>query len=129
MHAPFDPSADLERLHREFDEVARATRRDALRRTQPAVDVYQRDGEVVVVVELPGVKPQDVRVHIDGDRVTLTGRRSRANTTTVAGCFRLETSCGSFRRTFTLPTKVDPTRGEAKFEDGLLTLRLPLLES
>ena len=115
MHAPFDPSADLERLHREFAHVARATRRDAPRRAQPAVDVFQRDAEVVVLValELATMKPLQVRVHIDGRRVTLSGRGA----------------CGAFRRTFTLPTAVDPTRGEAKLEDGLLTLRLPLLES
>lgn len=129
MDAPFDLRADLDGLQREFDEVAGATRRDPPRRARPAVDVYQRGGDVIVVVELPGVKAQDVRVHIDGDRVTLSGRRTRAHGTTVAGCFRLETSCGAFRRTFALPTKVDPTRGEAKLEDGILTLRLAALRA
>lgn len=125
MHAQFDPLSELDRLQRELDDVSRATRERAPDRRRPAADVYERDGVVLVVVELPGVKAQDVRVHIDGDRVTVSGKRARAQAGRTAGCFRLETSCGAFRRTLRLPAKVDPTRGDAKLEDGLLTLRLP----
>jgi HSP20 family protein len=127
MHAPFDPLSELDRLQHELGDVTRATRSAARDRARPAVDVYERGGEVIVVVELPGVKPQDVRVHVDGDRVTVSGRRARAEIEASCGCFRMETSCGAFRRTVTLPAKVDATRGEAKMEDGILTLRLPTL--
>ena len=121
----FDPLAELSRLEGQLHHVSRATREDRRdRRLQPAIDVLERGDEIVVMAELPGVTPQDVRVHIDGMRVTIRGHRTRVHEEIGAGYHRMETSCGSFKRSFSLPTTVDPTNADASFADGILTLRL-----
>lgn len=95
----------------------------------PAVDVYEDgNGEVVVTAELPGVRRDDIRVSMEGQSLMLEAERHLDTAVQRDRYHRIERGYGTFRRTFTLPPTVDPTRIAAEYADGLLTVRLPRRE-
>jgi HSP20 family protein len=98
------------------------------RETQPALDLYMTDKEVVAKVALPGVKPADVDVTVADDMVTVTGKYEARKEKKEAGYLHQELSQGSFQRSFSLPTAVKAEAAKATFKDGLLTLTLPKTE-
>ena len=91
----------------------------------PAVDVYQTDDEVVVKVELPGVSREDVNVTAQEDAVVIDGQSRQEEKIEEEGYCRRELRYGSFHRTIPLPATVNPDEVQAKFADGVLTIRAP----
>ncbi len=94
----------------------------------PRVDVIDRDEEVVVKAELPGVDKKDLDVSVTGDTVTIKGQTSHEEKEEKGDYYRSEITRGSFSRTLTLPAEVDATRAKAVFKDGVLQLTLPKKE-
>lgn len=129
-----DPLQDLlglqERMNRLFEESLK-TRLDLEaggQAWQPLADVYETQEGFVVLLELPGVEQEDVEIQVDGDTVTVRGRR-RAGGARPERYHRMERSYGSFSRAFRLSADVDPDAVAAQFKDGLLRLDLPKLRS
>ncbi|MGA7982675.1 MAG: Hsp20/alpha crystallin family protein [Chromatiaceae bacterium] len=91
----------------------------------PHVDVIERDEEVVVNAELPGVKKDDLEVSLAGDRLTIKATAKQEVEETKGEYHRREISRGEFTRTLQLPAAVDAERAQAKFADGILELTLP----
>ena len=128
----WDPLRDLltlqERMNRLFEDTLSATRSAPPLGTgswMPLADVYETAEGFVVQVDLPGLRPEDVEVHVDGDRLILRGRRAPSEPTRPDNYYRMERSYGPFVRTFVLTPDVDPDRVTAQFRDGLLRLELP----
>jgi len=94
----------------------------------PKVDMVNRDDEVVVRAELPGVKKEDVEVTLSEHSVTVEAHTAREEKEEKAHFYRREMSRGDFRRTLTLPTGVDEAKATASFADGVLELTLPKLQ-
>lgn len=95
----------------------------------PAVDVYENgSGEVVLTAELPGVRRDDIKVSMEGQSLMLEAERHIDTDVQRDRYHRIERGYGTFRRSFTLPPTVDPTRIAAEYADGLLTVRLPRRE-
>ncbi len=102
---------------------------EAGRRTWlPAVDIYESDEAFVATADLPGLKKDDIDVSIENNVLTVSGERKFEKSDDEGTFRRVERSYGTFRRSFTLPRGVDPSKVEAKFEDGVLTLTLPKSE-
>lgn len=93
----------------------------------PAIEVEEREGELVVRADLPGTKREDIHVDLDGDLLTIRGERKQACEED-GGRFRSECRYGSFLRAFTLPRAVDPEAIRATFEGGVLEVRVPTPE-
>jgi len=93
----------------------------------PKVDVVDRDKEVVVHAELPGVKKEDLEVTLGEDTVTIRGRSSREEKEERENFYRCEIHRGEFARTLRLPAAVDGDKAKARFTDGVLELTLPKL--
>ncbi len=92
----------------------------------PRLDVSEHDAAFEVQAELPGVKKEDVKVSIDGQRVTIEGECRQANEQRQAGqVVYSERATRRYARSFTLPSEVDESQAEAKLENGVLTLVLP----
>ncbi|RMD78787.1 MAG: Hsp20/alpha crystallin family protein [Gammaproteobacteria bacterium] len=91
----------------------------------PPVDVIDRDEEVVVRAELPGVKKEDLEVSVADNTVTIRGRVQREEKQEEGEYYRAETARGEFTRTVLLPAEVDPEGAKARFQDGVLELTLP----
>lgn len=90
----------------------------------PAVDVTEDAQAYRVALELPGVKASDVKVEVDGNRLTVSGdKKVEVDTPT-----RSERRYGSFSRVFTLPETVDTNGIDARSQDGVLTITLPKVE-
>lgn len=128
------PFAELESLRREFDRIFREALREfwgeePIRRGAwvPPVDVCETENEVIVAVELPGVKKDDVTIELTDDVLTIRGKREREQREGET-CHIIERAYGEFERRFSLGVPIDRERVEAVFKDGVLTIRLPKAE-
>jgi len=94
----------------------------------PAVDIYETSGkDVVVKVDLPDMKREDIKVTFENNVLTLEGER-KFNEEAKDQFHRVERGYGAFRRSFTLPASVDASRIQAAYADGVLTITLPRRE-
>ena len=91
----------------------------------PNVDMIDRDNEVVVRVELPGVEKKDLDISITDDMLTVKGNSSKELTEEKGNYYRSEIKKGSISRSIGLPKGVDSAKADAKFKDGLLELTIP----
>lgn len=94
----------------------------------PKVDVIDRDDEVVVRAELPGVDKKDLDVSVTENTVTIKGSTSREEKEEKGDYYRCEITRGAFTRTVALPGDVESSKVRAAFKDGVLELTLPKVE-
>jgi HSP20 family protein len=94
----------------------------------PKLDVIDRDSEVVVKAEVPGVKKEDLEISVTGDLFTIKGQTRREEKEEKGDYYRCEVSQGSFSRTVTLPAMVDEAGAKAQLKDGILEVTLPKTE-
>jgi len=94
----------------------------------PKVDVVDRDDEVLVRAEIPGVEKDNLDVSISENTVTIKGETKHEEKEEKGEYYRCEISQGAFARTVTLPDYVDTEKSKAKFKDGVLELTLPKIE-
>ena len=95
----------------------------------PSVDVIDREEEVVVRAEIPGVDKENLEVSLSDDRLTIKGTTRQEKEEKEAGEYtRREMSRGSFTRVVTLPANVDGEKARASFKDGVLEMTLPKLK-
>lgn len=87
----------------------------------PAADVYDRDQEYVIDVDLPGIDRSALEINIDNDRLAIKGTRASADSEPV----KSQRPMGSFLRTFNVPASVDQKQIKAQYKDGVLEVRLP----
>lgn len=132
---PFRDLVSLQgRMNRLFDESFRGLGRGGTEEdwTQgawsPAVDIYEKDGNIVLKAELPGIEPKDVDVRVENNILTLKGERRADQEVQQESYQRVERSYGAFTRSFTLPSVVDTDKIKAEFKDGVLRLTLPKKE-
>jgi HSP20 family protein len=92
------------------------------------IDIYQQDGTIVVKAPLPGVRPEDIDVSVVGDTLTIKGEMKQEQQVKSENVIRQERRYGAFSRTVTLPTPVDTSKANASYENGVLTLLLPVSE-
>lgn len=95
----------------------------------PAVDVSESDGEIIVKAEIPGIESKDLDINLTGDVLTIKGEKKEEKREEGKNVHRLERTYGSFSRSFTLPCEVEAEKVEAKYKDGVLSLRLPKAEA
>jgi len=91
------------------------------------VDVYATNDDVVVEAILPGVKPEEVEITVEGNTLSIAGDTS-SMIPARDGLLLQEIRRGRFVRTLTLPEGLEADRATATFEDGILTLRIPKAE-
>ena len=95
----------------------------------PSVDVIDREEEIVVRAEIPGVDKENLEVSLSDDRLTIKGSTRQEKEEKEAGEYtRREMSRGSFTRVVTLPANVDGEKARASFKDGVLEMTLPKLK-
>ncbi|HEX9998767.1 MAG TPA: Hsp20/alpha crystallin family protein [Abditibacterium sp.] len=96
---------------------------------RPAVDVAEDAHEIVLQVELPGIRKEDIDIQLTGDTLRLSGERKREQEARGEYFHRVERSYGAFARTFQIETPIDAAKVSAAYEEGVLTLRLPKQEA
>ena len=110
--------------------------RDLVSRTEdsfgawaPAVDIFEKDQNLVIRAEMPGLNREDIEVGMENGVLTLKGERKREAEFNEGDAYRLERVYGTFTRSFSLPTTVDPAKIEAVYKDGVLEVTVPKLEA
>jgi HSP20 family protein len=94
----------------------------------PKVDVIDREGEVVVRAEVPGVEKDDLDVSVSDNAVTIKGKTKREEKEEKGDYYHCEISSAAFARTVPLPSNVDSEKVTARFKDGVLELTMPKVE-
>jgi len=94
----------------------------------PALDLYQSNDNVIAVVELPGMRKEDIEISLHDGTLTISGERKRENSSNDDKAERTERYVGTFRRSIALPTRVDAGKVSATYRDGILTVTLPKAE-
>lgn len=93
----------------------------------PALDLYQTNDDVVAVVELPGMRKEDIELSLQDGILTISGER-KDETSEDDKTARTERFVGKFRRSISLPTRVNTNQVNATYKDGILTITLPKAE-
>lgn len=114
----FDPFSTM----REFDRLFEGR---PTNRWMPRVDVFDRDNELAVRTEVPGVDPASIEITVEGGTLTIKGARNFATEETKPNYHRKEIFEGSFERTILLPEGIDPEAVSATSKDGILEVSIP----
>ena len=118
-------SMEIDRLNNMFEDLYGTRRTWA-----PAVDIYETEGhEYVIKAELPDLKREHISVTFENNVLTLSGERTAEFENDNGTWHRSERFHGKFTRSFTIPMQIDPTKVEAKFQNGVLELVLPKAEN
>lgn len=96
--------------------------------SSPAIDMYQTDNEVVVKAALPGIKADEVQIHVTGEVLTLRGETKHEEEKNDRSWHIREHRWGAFERSVRLPTGVIADKAKADFDNGILTITLPKSE-
>lgn len=136
--AAFDPftSNPFSFMRRMSEEMDRAFGRffgqsagGGLATWYPPVEVVERDGNLQVHAELPGLKPEDVKVEVTDDALVIQGERKSEHEEKKSGVYRSERHYGQFYRAIPLPQGANPDKAKAQFNNGVLEVTLPIPES
>ncbi len=95
----------------------------------PSVDVIRKDGSVVLRADLPGIKPEDVKVTVEDDVLTVSGEHSEESETEEDEYMRRERRFGSFSRSMSLPPGVKAEDIDSTTKDGVLEVTIPFPKS
>ena len=91
----------------------------------PSVDILEKDGNLILRAELPGMTEKDIDLKIEGNTLTLKGERKMDKEDKESNYHRVESFYGSFTRSFRLPDTVDYEKINAEYKNGVLTVTLP----
>ena len=92
----------------------------------PHLEVCERKGKLLIQVDLPGVRREDVNVQLEPDAVIIQGQRTQESERNERGYYHSERSYGSFYRAVPLPDGIDIDQANATFRDGVLEIEMPL---
>jgi len=91
----------------------------------PAIDLIERDDEIVLRAELPGIKKEDVSISLTADSITIQGQSRKEEAEEKGDYRRREISSSAFSRSMWLPAGINSEAAKAVFNDGILEVTLP----
>jgi HSP20 family protein len=91
-------------------------------------DVSEDSNGIRITMELPGVEPDDVRLSLENNILTIRGEKKQQLEQKDERVHRFERTYGTFERTFVLPSTVDPEQIEARYDNGVLMISIPKAE-
>jgi HSP20 family protein len=118
----------MRRFSEEMDR-AFASAFDRERGWYPAIDVREKDGNLEIAGELPGMSKEDVKVECTGEGIVIQGEKRQEHEETKGGVHRSERSYGHFHRMVPLPQGAEVDKAKAEFMDGVLHVRVPIPEN
>jgi HSP20 family protein len=125
-----DMRKDMDRL---FDEFAKPSRRRGIwpkseGLVMPSIELYNRTDDIVVKVELPGVRREDIDLTVTKDALVVKGEVKRSEEVKEEDYFIAERTYGNFSRTIQLPFEVENEKAQASMNDGVLQIVIPKRE-
>jgi len=123
----WDPFAELDELRSRFDRMFDEWSDGRERAWTPAIDVVREDGHLVVRADLPGIKPEEVKIEVENDILTISGEHEeRTEAKDKDNYVRRERRYGSFSRSMALPAGVDSKKIKASTRNGVVEVTIPL---
>ena len=127
------PFSMLRRLSEEMDRAFASSFGLAPRFAEPGmwsppIEIRERNNQLEIADELPGLGKDDVRVEFTDEGIVIEGEKKRESETEVGGVHRSERTYGHFYRVIPLPEGANAEQAKAEFKDGLLNVRIPLQE-
>ena len=99
--------------------------RSAVQTWVPALDVWETPTEVVYAFDLPGIREEKISLEVKDETLTISAEREKIDETSENGFYRFERRYGTFARAVGLPQGVDQDTISARYEDGVLEVRVP----
>jgi HSP20 family protein len=119
-------SEDMDRMFRPFRSQFGT---DDLVGWSPSIEVFERDGKLIVHADLPGMSKDDVRIQVVNDQLVIEGERRREHEDDQGPIHRSERSYGSFVRSIALPEGANVDQARAEFNNGVLQISVPIPEA
>jgi HSP20 family protein len=120
---------EMNRLFSTFFEGPAGGGATSPRRWIPAMDLVETEDQFVLRADLPGLTEADVEVSLEDNVLTVSGERKAEHEEKGEGFYRLERATGAFNRSLTLPKGVDGDAITARFDNGVLEVRIPKPEA
>ena len=130
-----EPGALIRRMFRDFDPwlETRGWFPPALRKSfgefpwMPALEMTERDRTLLITVDLPGLKKEDVKIEVTHDELTIEGERKLEKEEKAEGLYRTERAYGQFFRRIAIPEHVKAENAAAAFKNGVLEIEMPTI--
>ncbi len=126
---------DISKLHEEldkwFENVASSVfggSKELANIASPRIDVYEKDDNIIIEAEVPGIDPESLDVRIYPDRVRIKAERKQENKAESDNYYYCERFYGTFVREIPLPVEIDVENAKATYKHGVLTLELPKIK-
>jgi HSP20 family protein len=120
--------SEMNRLFNTFFEASSPGNGGAVgptRRWIPAMDLVETNDAFVLRADLPGLSESDLNIELEDNALTISGERKAEHEERKEGYYRVERASGRFSRSLTLPEGVDPEAVQARFDKGVLEIRVP----
>lgn len=128
----YSPWTEMNSLHRQlnrmFDDALTPNNASDFSKV-PAAELTINDENLVLKLELPGVKPAEINIEATAKNISISGERKSETTEETEGETRSEFRYGSFQRVIALPARIQNTEVQAEYKDGILHLTLPKAEA
>jgi HSP20 family protein len=119
------PFSDFAELRHRLDQAFRDLSDGAQHGWTPSVDLIRRDDALVLRADIPGIKPEDVKIEVEDNVLTVSGAHREETEEKKENYMRRERRYGSFSRSMVLPKGVTADDIEATTEDGVLEVTIP----
>ena len=132
--ARWEPFTELRRMREDMDRIFESFMRPtplvpwAAEGIVPMIDVFERNNDIIVKAELPGLKKEDIEITATEDSVSLSGEFKREEEAREEGFYRRERRAGRFYRTIPMPIAIKPNDVRASFKEGVLEVTAPKAE-
>jgi HSP20 family protein len=124
---------NLDEVRRDFDQVLSGWfnegGNDGLQKFFPQTNVVETEKQYEITMDLPGMKPEEVKVELQNDHLIISGERKQEKEERGKIFHRIERSHGSFRRVLPMQIPVNSGGIEAKYQEGVLKIVAPKAES
>lgn len=121
----WDPFAELADLRTRFDRML-TDLTEGREHWTPAIDVVREDGNLVLRADIPGIKPEEVKIEVADDVLTVSGAHEERTEEKGKDYMRRERRSGAFYRSMPLPAGVEAKQITAQTHDGVLEVTIPL---
>jgi HSP20 family protein len=122
----WEPFAELGELRSRFDRMFEDLLDGREREWMPAIDVERENGNLVVRADVPGITPEEVKIEVQDDILTVSGEHEERKEKKDKHFLRRERRYGSFSRSLALPAGVEAKKIKAKTHDGVVEVTIPL---
>jgi len=133
-HVKWEPFRDLmamqDRMSRVIDQtLSRIWKEEVMQGTwSPPVDIVEKENDVVIKIDLPDVNQNEIDIRVEESTLIIQGERKFIKESADEKYIQIERPYGTFRRTFTVPSRIDQEGIKASYKDGVLRVVLPKRE-